>query len=162
MNIDTDEENKIITDNINLIRSTAMMFSPKTEHHLEELMQIGSIGMLKALRTWDGERNFSTLAVVIMRRDIMNYLRGISRHFGVIPIGMMASNLVYYPEENPTEYLPDNLTHEERTIFVMRLERYTNREIADYLELTAKQFKDILRSLSHKVKRANEAKNSIR
>ena len=159
----SEEENKIIIDNMNLIRDTAMKFKPRNYHHFEELVQIASIGMLKAIRAWDGERNFSTLAVVVMRRQIMNYIRSMSRHFHVFPLSTTPNDsLIYFQEENPTDYLPDNLTKEERTIYLMRLERYTNREIADVLGLTYKEFKDILRSMIRKVKDANETPNTIR
>ena len=59
---------RLVVDNMALVRSVAIKFKDRGTE-FEDLVQIGTIGMLKAIRSFDVERGtaFSTYAVPILR-----------------------------------------------------------------------------------------------
>jgi RNA polymerase sporulation-specific sigma factor len=67
---------KLICDNMGLVRSIALKFSQRGCEY-EDLVQIGTIGMLKAIRSFDLERGtaFSTYAVPLILGEIRRHLR---------------------------------------------------------------------------------------
>lgn len=67
---------KLMENNAGLVRSIAMRFTGRGVE-LEDLIQIGSLGMLKAIRSFDASYNtaFSTYAVPLIIGEIRRYLR---------------------------------------------------------------------------------------
>lgn len=67
---------KLVENNTGLVRSIAARFSGRGVE-LEDLLQIGSLGMLKAVRSYDASYNtaFSTYAVPLIIGEIRRYLR---------------------------------------------------------------------------------------
>ncbi len=67
---------ELIISNTGLVRSIALRFRDRGLEY-EDLMQIGTIGMLKAIRSFDLERGtvFSTYAVPLIIGEIRRYLR---------------------------------------------------------------------------------------
>jgi len=66
----------LITENMGLVRAAAMRFRDRGIEY-EDLMQIGTIGMLRAIRTFDISRGtaFSTFAVPLIVGEIRRNLR---------------------------------------------------------------------------------------
>ncbi|MCI6502871.1 MAG: sigma-70 family RNA polymerase sigma factor [Clostridia bacterium] len=66
----------LISSNMGLVRSIAMRFCGRGTEY-EDLVQIGTIGMLKAIRSFDSERGtaFSTYAVPLIVGEIRRHLR---------------------------------------------------------------------------------------
>jgi len=66
----------LITENMGLVRSAARRFLDRGTEY-EDLIQIGTIGMLRAIRTFDLSRNtaFSTFAVPLIVGEIRRHLR---------------------------------------------------------------------------------------
>ncbi|NLK39119.1 MAG: sigma-70 family RNA polymerase sigma factor [Clostridiales bacterium] len=73
-NLDASEE--LIKNNMGLVRSIASRFCGRGTE-LEDLLQIGTIGMLKAIRSYDVSRGcaFSTYAVPLILGEIRRFLR---------------------------------------------------------------------------------------
>ena len=67
---------KLIEANMGLVRSIALRFRGRGTEY-EDLVQIGTIGMLKAIRTYETERGtaFSTYAVPLIVGEIRRHLR---------------------------------------------------------------------------------------
>lgn len=67
---------RLIEANMGLVRSIALRFRGRGTEY-EDLIQIGTIGMLKAIRTYDEERGtaFSTYAVPLIVGEIRRHLR---------------------------------------------------------------------------------------
>lgn len=67
---------ELIVSNTGLVRSIALKFRDRGVEY-DDLMQIGTIGMLKAIRSFDLERGtvFSTYAVPLIIGEIRRYLR---------------------------------------------------------------------------------------
>jgi len=73
---DKNAEAEIIRENMGLVKSIAARFTGRGEEY-EDLVQIGSIGMLKAVRGYDKSYNtaFSTYAVPLIIGEIKRFLR---------------------------------------------------------------------------------------
>ena len=67
---------KLMENNLGLVRSIALRFKDRGVEY-EDLLQIGSIGMLKAIRSFDSERGtvFSTYAVPLIIGEIRRFIR---------------------------------------------------------------------------------------
>lgn len=67
---------RMVVDNMGLVRSVAMKFRDRGTE-FEDLLQIGTMGMIKAIRSFDCERGtaFSTYAVPLIIGEIRRYLR---------------------------------------------------------------------------------------
>ena len=67
---------RLIEANMGLVRSIALRFRGRGTEY-EDLIQIGTIGMLKAIRTYDSDRGtaFSTYAVPLIVGEIRRHLR---------------------------------------------------------------------------------------
>lgn len=67
---------ELVENNMGLVRSAALRFAGRGAEH-EDLMQLGCIGLIKAARSFDGERGcaFSTYAVPLIIGEIKRYLR---------------------------------------------------------------------------------------
>lgn len=66
----------LICENMGLVRTAALRFRDRGTEY-EDLVQIGTIGMLRAIRTFDTERGtaFSTFAVPLIVGEIRRHLR---------------------------------------------------------------------------------------
>ena len=73
---DTSQESKLVELNMGLVSSIAVRFRGRGVDY-EDLMQIGSIGLLKAIRSFDLSRGyaFSTYAVPLIIGEIRRFLR---------------------------------------------------------------------------------------
>ena len=58
--------------------------------------------------------------------------------------------------EKVWEVLPDSLTSTEKVVLRMKCENYTNKEIADFLNLTKKYVKKVYIDCINKIKHANQ------
>ena len=67
---------KLMENNLGLVRSIALRFKDRGVE-FEDLMQIGSIGMLKAIRSFDLDKGtvFSTYAVPLIIGEIRRFIR---------------------------------------------------------------------------------------
>lgn len=73
------DENTRVKENMGLVFSVANRFRKIGENHgmsIEDLVQIGSIGLLRAIRAFDEERGFqlSTYATFKIRAEIQRYI----------------------------------------------------------------------------------------
>lgn len=73
---DTEACEKLVVQNAGLVRSIALRFCGRGTD-AEDLIQIGNIGMLKAIRSYDASRGcmFSTFAVPLILGEIRRFLR---------------------------------------------------------------------------------------
>lgn len=73
---DKTARDKLVVDNVGLVWSIVRRFSGRG-HELEDLFQIGSIGLLKAIDKFDSsyEVRFSTYAVPMITGEIKRFLR---------------------------------------------------------------------------------------
>lgn len=73
---DEDAMERLVVDNMGLVRSVAVKFRDRGTE-FEDLVQIGTMGMIKAIRSFDCDRGtaFSTYAVPLIIGEIRRHLR---------------------------------------------------------------------------------------
>lgn len=86
----TDEEahlvrNKLIENNLRLVRHIAARFSCTSFAELQDLLSIGNIGLIKAINAYDHTRGIklATYASRCITNEILMYFRANKKHFGV-------------------------------------------------------------------------------
>jgi RNA polymerase sigma factor for flagellar operon FliA len=76
-----EEKNKLVLENLNLIKKVASKIFyriPKGEIEFDELVNVGVIGLLKALDNYNEDlAKFSTYAYIRIRGEILDYLRSL-------------------------------------------------------------------------------------
>ncbi len=73
---DTEAKNKLIEHNLRLVAHIAKKYETK-EQDIEELISIGSIGLIKAINSFKGEKNYkiSTYASKCIENEILMHIR---------------------------------------------------------------------------------------
>ncbi len=83
-----EEKDRIVLENLNLIKKVASKIYyrlPKGEIDFDELVNVGVIGLMKALDKYDKEKaKFSTYAYIRIRGEILDYLRSLD----IVPRGI--------------------------------------------------------------------------
>lgn len=74
---DDEALDELVRANMGLVKSLALRFTPGRGADYEDLVQLGTIGMLKAARNFDFSQNtrFSTYAVPLILGEIKRFLR---------------------------------------------------------------------------------------
>ena len=124
-------ENELVEKHTGLIIMQAVKFSPTTLSDFDDYMSSGRIGLLKAIRHFDPNRNtkFSTYAAICIRREMIrevqrdkdqSNIRGTTNHTD---------------KEQPIELwevLPDDLHKIEKEVLEARiLQNHTLKEIGE-------------------------------
>jgi RNA polymerase sigma-B factor len=73
----TDLRNRLVELNLGLVRREAYHWSGQCQESYEELLQIGSLGLIRAIERFDPKKGaaFSTFALPYIRGEIQHYLR---------------------------------------------------------------------------------------
>lgn len=133
------EESRLVQEHIGLVVSQALRFHPSSVADLDDYCQIGKIGLLKAIRTFDPEKGkWSTYASICISREIYKEVKKYSKSLAVSsevvpeiadngkdPITGLAYNLEHI--------LPNTLTSIEHTALKYRIQGYTLKEIGDLM-----------------------------
>ncbi len=153
--VETDKEREeiLIQQNTGLIISRAKTFKPHSPELLDEYIQIGRIGLLKAIRKHDPSRSaLSTLAWKYIGWEIMRYLNKENRHTAE----RLNNNGHYSPELELWEILPDTLSEKERQVVEMRWQGLTFREIGFELgDFTKGWANRLFKTAAEKIREAN-------
>ena len=74
---DVEKEEKLVREHAGLVKSVALRLSYACDEELDDLIQIGYIGLIKAARRFEPERGFrfSTYAVPMIAGEIRSQLR---------------------------------------------------------------------------------------
>ena len=115
--INADSEEKMVIDNYGLVVSQSIKFITQKQD-LDDYIQIGLIGLLKAIRNYNSEKSkFSTFATVCIRNEILKFIKKQKRQ----------NRRLNLREKKPQEtllweYQPDNLTKDEIDIIDMKVD----------------------------------------
>ena len=150
-------ETDIFNENLNLVLYLAYTFRPinisedKWQHLLEEYIQVGSIGLLKAIRVHNSKRGrISTIAWSIIRHEILRYIQQENKY--EIPL---SCDSITYPEEHLWEFLP-KLTNTENQVIQLRIDGYTFKEIGQHFHKSKCWANQLFIKTIQKIKQANE------
>ena len=102
---DAKAEEKLVENNMRLVKSIAVRFSARGKE-LEDLVQIGAMGLLKAIRNYDSSFGtaFSTYAVPVITGEIKRFLRD----DGLIKVSREAKRNNYILLKAKEEYIVKN------------------------------------------------------
>ena len=115
-------EEELIHDHYGLVVSQALYFL--NDANFDDYMQVGLIGLLKAIREHDPEKSkFSTFATICIRNAIKFEYAKVKEGF-------------YHISEKISDCLPDFLSEEHKFIIKLKSQNYTNSEIADLISCT--------------------------
>jgi RNA polymerase sigma factor (sigma-70 family) len=135
-------ESQAIVTHHKMVHHIAKKFKPRNSNELEDYVQIGYIGLIKAVRKYDKSKaKFSTMAWNYIKWEIMRHL---SKHKidNIIYDSSLISNIVSATITNEHEELmPFNLSPNENNILKLKLEGYSMREIAGKLKMSSYNLK---------------------
>lgn len=126
----TSVRNQIVKLNFGLVKKEAYHWMNQCNESYEDLLQVGSIGLIRAIERFDIQKGsaFSSFAIPYIRGEIQHYLRDKSCTLRI-----------------PRRWLE---LRQQSTAFIHNFrEQYhrqpTNSEIAQYLEVSVKEWQDI-------------------
>ena len=149
------DEARLIKTHFPLVVSQAMRFNlpPSSITDLDDLISVGSIGLLKAIRGFDENHGtqFSTYATKCIRNEMIRELKRFNQNEGEL--------LSDVEQENPAglwEFMPDYLTEVEKTVLHKRMvEGKTFKEIGIEMDRTKAWASAKMIEILEKLKEAN-------
>lgn len=147
-------EKRLIEDNILLAAAQAHSF-PTSGFDVQDLLQIGSIGLIKAARSFNPDLGFkfSTLATICIRREIIRELKKDQAHKKPEELSIDIEKI---EGDDFWELVPDSLNTKEREILKLRLiDGLTFREIGEKMDCTKAWASSQYKSIIDKVREAN-------
>ena len=153
INNDVEREHQLIVEHTPLVVYLAKSFRSNID--LDELIQIGRIGLLEAIRNYDTSKNtkLSTFAYPYIKYKILRYIdkeyKWHKNHSS-----LTFSNKYYEPNNEIFDITPI-LTDKESKTIELRLAGNTFKEIATQLGCTKGWAYQIYSSAMHKIREAN-------
>lgn len=147
-------EQTLLAQNTGLVVKLARSFKPRTKEELDDLVQIGHIGLLKAIRKHDPSKGkLTTIAWGYIRWEIMRYLN--NQEHNIISTEI-STNAQSTDVDNLWEYLPDSLSVLEKETMVLKLQGYNFEDIGKRLGYTRGWTNKLYKSAVRKIQNANQ------
>lgn len=145
-------EEKELLKNLNLVGAQVKNFPPNSICDTEDYMQTGTIALLRALRKLDNTKGrLSTYSWAIIYREIRS-----KQYEKFKPKAMnYAEEGVIWPKSHFWEFVPDNLTSQEKALINLKLEGYNLNNIARLMKIKHDDVEKALQSAYAKIKEAN-------
>jgi len=152
MDVNTKQrEERLVKENLGLVVHIAKSFNPPNHTELDEYIQSGRIGLLKAIRSYDELiSKLSTYAWKYIGWEILNYIRQNKRPHHDTP-----DEIAEKHHDNLWEFLPDNLDSKELSILQLRCDGHTFNEIGQKYDTTSYWASKVYKSALKKITRAN-------
>lgn len=128
--IPQDSKEEVLRQNMDLVHKIARNYSQIVKSHYDDLVQVGSIGLLNAIDRYDPKHKaqFRTYASHLIASEIKHYLRD------QIPI--------VRPPRELQELLPKMRNTESRLLHTLGREP-TDEEVAHSLEITSEKLQEV-------------------
>jgi len=134
-------EEKMIHEHYGLVVSQALYFLD--DSNFDDYIQAGSIGLLKAIRNHNKDKaKFSTFAAVCIKNEMKNLNKKLKNHRSKNFTNTRRQDRQYNIKDALSDCLPDFLSEEYRFIISLRVQNYTNAEIADFIGCSKKEVKE--------------------
>ena len=148
-------EEELIRKHYGLVFSQALYFLD--DPNFDDYIQSGLIGLLKAIRDYDHSKaKFSTFATVCIRNEIKNTNKKAKRHRLNNHRSVTEKDKQYNNKEALSECLPESLSEEYKFIISLRIQNYTNAEIAGFLSCSKADVKEKIRMIISILKEHNQ------
>ena len=128
-----------------LVRKVLRRLNIKDRELLDRMQQAGRIGIWKALS--NKLHNSDSYVWQSIKWEIVNEFRFLNR----FPFEPLPPSLVHSYKEKLKDYLPDNLSLQEKKILKLELEEYTILSSSKKLNVDVKTFKIIRNNLYRKI-----------
>lgn len=148
-------ENERVKENYGLVVSQALSFSKTYNQDLEDYIQVGLMGLVKAIRKHNPELSkLSTYATVCIRNEIIKY---VNKNKKKKIFNAALENIVEYnPVDSFWEYTPSSLSEQELTLLYMKRDNYSYKEIAEELHYSKSYTKELAKRVFNKICEANK------
>lgn len=174
-------KNQLIERNLRLVVYTAQKFM-SSNVNIEDLISIGTIGLIKAVSSFDGDKNIkiATYASRCIENEILMHLRKISKQKREVSLDeplntdsegneLLISDILGSGSDEVTKnidkeddssnlnYVLNNLSDKEKEIMCMRYGLYgkhemTQKQVADYFEISQSYISRIEKKILDKMK----------
>ncbi len=145
-------EELLVQKHYGLAVSQALSFCGRT-NILEDCIQVGLIGLLKAIRNYDSEKSkFSTFATICIRNEILRFKNKNKKHNNCTSI---IDDISYSEKTQIWEFLPDNLGEEELVILDLKKANFTKKEMCEMLNCSKRELDQKIKRLIKKLKDDN-------
>lgn len=154
MNNITDEQlASLIEENMGLVVLAVNSFGPKDSLEKDELMQLGRIGLWKAIKKHNPKRSkLSTCMYNYVRWEIGRYLYKKSKtKYADLHENIMCNKSV----DNVWEYIPEFLSNKEKDVVSMRLEGHSFVDIGKKLGYSRGWANNVFQKALDKINNAN-------
>jgi len=155
MSSDIKNEEQLVQENTGFVIKIAKSFNPSNATELDEYIQSGRIGLLKAIRLYNPKLGYKlcSLAGKYIVWEILNYIKSQKKYANNVQLIYSSS---YNTPEELWEFMPDSMTDSERKAFQLRHEGNTYAEIGQKCGGYSRGWANRLcKSAIDKVKKAN-------
>ena len=144
-------ESDLIEEYAPLVISQALLFRSTNITSLDDYIQVGFIGLLKAIRHYNPNKNtkLSTFSTICIKRAIYKEYKKFSNEKN------LNIDIPGKQDVNFWEFEPPNLTDIEKKVLGLRLQGYTYQEIGEKLNFTKSWASELLSSAFKKIRGAN-------
>jgi RNA polymerase sporulation-specific sigma factor len=150
------DEEQIIHDNMAMVVKIAKSFNPNDDSQLDDFVQLGRIGLMKAVRKYDASRGtkFTTYAWNRIKWEILGYINRNAKH----TTHKLPFELELPYEGDPVwELLPSTLSPMEEKVVLLKSQGHTFKQIGKLLgNYTRGWANKLFRSAREKIIEANE------
>ena len=159
-------EEQLVHQNYGLVVAQALKFVSDDKGSLEDYIQVGLIGLLKAIRKHDADRaKFSTFASACIKNELINFSNRSLKRGKKVKIMYNTdlllttlsenANFHYREKEKLFEIEHELLTEEQRIIFKRKMQNYSNKEIAEEIGCSKGSLKNKFRQIIKLLREAN-------
>ena len=146
-------EELLVQQHYGLVVSQALSFCGQTSL-LEDYIQVGLIGLLKAIRNYEPARSkFSTFSTTCIRNEILRFKNKNKRHENCTNL---IENVPYCEKIQLWEFFPDNLSEEEFFILSLKQSNFTKKEMCEVLHCSKREVDQKISRLIKKLKFYND------
>lgn len=162
----TKQQQQLIEDNINLVYYTIRRYYPNYIND-DDIVQSGMLGLCKAVKTWNDEKNctFSSCCIQYIRNHILLEFRKRDKHASNYSLDYeyadddgepltLADFVVGEKDVDFVDmrYLYSKLTTGQQKIFELKRTGLKNVEIAKIVKLTPERVRQQVRRIEYKLK----------
>lgn len=159
------DENTMVEKNLGLVHYILKDKYSNVNEEYDDLFQIGCIGLLKAIRTYDDSRaEFSTWAGVIINNEILNHIKYKKRHV-IDELPLYENNIIddtylefenyysYYELQNKIKEILKKYSEERlKVLELLVYNRLNRREISRILNVDINMVNNTIRSFRRRLK----------
>lgn len=147
-----DLEARLVRENIGLVIAQALKFKPTRVTDIDDYIQAGSIGLLKAIRKYEPEKGkLSSFAWPSIWREIVHE----ANRFKDNGNQSLEFDIAVEAVSHLSDWLPD-LTEDQLRIFTLRAEGHTLKEIGEEFGKTKEWARQQLNVIITKIRDLND------